>query len=514
MGPGSRVSSLEMTRRLLAGLTAATLAAAGGLGLGAQAPGPQPASARPASGSGSGRVFTFTFSSPDDASDVEVAEALIVTGDTISGFDNCYFFSTGGRLWLRDDAHSTWLGPLQPGSPATLSNSQCTLFGAGFSISSSGGHLVLTVPVTFTAAYAGPKTVYARTAARSGQATDLVPVGTWTATVQNPPFDVITSSCADASRDPALGVRTSQEGVAFKYLVTPECFPAYAHFLPIEGWFVEGDRRPLPVMGRTCGHFDVLVVFIDTDVNRRKLLDNPTLPPDARALLADGRVHEGLTTLFATYTDEVVMRGFTSRLAAQAVSFSFTVATTRLTRRQLDLDDDGLGFSNYDAVLVLTDLGSAAANGVDRWPAQLTRPLFFGGGGSFHLHIDPLRLMPALFGHELLHRNVPWGMKEYQYGERLLVVEGGITYERTPVVNPRTGENIEALLRANAGRIPISEYLGGFSDVDGDGVVDCRDPVITPTADNLDGDFVPDRFDPDLTFGHRPRSWLYAPSAR
>ncbi|MSO45603.1 MAG: hypothetical protein EXQ59_02380 [Acidobacteria bacterium] len=93
----------------------------------------------------------------------------------------------------------------------------------------------------------------------------------------------------------------------------------------------------------------------------------------------------------------------------------------------------------------------------------------------------------------------------------MLLKRGGRhTYDRTPIVNPRTGENIEPLIRANEGKISIGVYLAGYADVDGDGIVDCLDPVITPTSDNVDGDFVPDRFDPDLRVDHHPYSWMYA----
>jgi hypothetical protein len=57
---------------------------------------------------------------------------------------------------------------------------------------------------------------------------------------------------------------------------------------------------------------------------------------------------------------------------------------------------------------------------------------------------------------------------------------------------------------------PLVEYFAGYADVDGDGIVDCMDPFIRPTADNVDGDFLPDRYDPDLPFDHRPYSWMYA----
>ncbi len=475
--------------------------------------GPNVVSVSPGSGAGAGRTFTFSYSDPDGASDIATTEGLIVSGTEVVGLNACYFFAAGNRLWLRDDAHSAWIGPMTPGGSGAVTNSQCTLTAAGSSISASGNSLTMTVTATFVASFAGPKTIYTRATDRAGLASDFVQGGTWTVSALNPGFNVVTSSCLDPSRDSALSVRTtSEQGGKVSALVTiPDCFRTYAAYLPQEGYFLDGDRRPLPIMGRTSGHFDILFVFVDTEFNRRKLFDNSSMPTTVREKIADGRIQDALTELLATYTTTAVVSGFTQRAnAAKVVDFSFSVASTRLSQRALDLTDGGLGFAGYDAVVVLDDMGSNSAHGVERWPSQLTRPLFHGRDGSFFLHIDPLALTPALFGHELLHRNLPVLLKEYQIGNRTLVREGGVTYDRTPVINPRTGEDIEPLIRANEGKTPLVEYLGGFADVDGDGIVDCIDPAITPTADNADGDFVPDRLDPDLRFDHRPYSWMYA----
>jgi hypothetical protein len=50
---------------------------------------------------------------------------------------------------------------------------------------------------------------------------------------------------------------------------------------------------------------------------------------------------------------------------------------------------------------------------------------------------------------------------EHVIGERTLVAEGGVTYDRTPVINPRTGEDLEPLMRANQdpGAVRIGLYL-------------------------------------------------------
>ncbi len=112
--------------------------------------------------------------------------------------------------------------------------------------------------------------------------------------------------------------------------------------------------------------------------------------------------------MFATYTPTALWAGFPERVnMMKAVDFTITSVVTRLSSRDLDLTDGGLGFTNYDAVVVINDLTPIAAHGVERWPGSITRPLFYGEDGTLDLHIDPFWLQPALFAHEVLHRNLP-----------------------------------------------------------------------------------------------------------
>lgn len=80
--------------------------------------------------------------------------AMAVAGCSIKYSD----WSNG--LYLANDNRTSWLGPLTPGSSATLQNSQCTLYGTGSSVSLSDTQLTMTVAVSFTAAFAGPKNTY------------------------------------------------------------------------------------------------------------------------------------------------------------------------------------------------------------------------------------------------------------------------------------------------------------------------------------------------------------------
>jgi hypothetical protein len=79
-----------------------------------------------------------------------------------------------------NDAGTGFLGPIAPGSGATLQNNQCTLNASGSSATMVGTTLTLNASLTFKPAFAGAKTVflfaYAATASTGFQTG-----GTWAA---------------------------------------------------------------------------------------------------------------------------------------------------------------------------------------------------------------------------------------------------------------------------------------------------------------------------------------------
>ena len=63
-------------------------------------------------------------------------------------------------LYLYNDAGNSITGPLTPGGPGSLSNSQCTLSGPGSSASGAGNTLTLNLAESFTLNFQGVKTIY------------------------------------------------------------------------------------------------------------------------------------------------------------------------------------------------------------------------------------------------------------------------------------------------------------------------------------------------------------------
>jgi len=133
---------------------------------------PSPTSAVPAAGSGTAGTFTFTFSDTGGFASLTVLDVLI--NSALDGRKACYvaFVPSGpnsGSVYLVDDAGDAggpYSGMTLPGSQS-VSNSQCTITGAGSSVSVAQAFLpvspnsvTLTLAVTFAPGFAGNQVIY------------------------------------------------------------------------------------------------------------------------------------------------------------------------------------------------------------------------------------------------------------------------------------------------------------------------------------------------------------------
>src|SRR5262249_58048292 len=89
-----------------------------------------------------------------------------------------YTRATNTLALLNDAGTANLMGTL--GSGGTLQNSQCAISLAGSTAVVSGTTLTLTVPVAFTPAYAGTKTVFMYAGNGSGTNSGWQTRGTWT----------------------------------------------------------------------------------------------------------------------------------------------------------------------------------------------------------------------------------------------------------------------------------------------------------------------------------------------
>jgi hypothetical protein len=179
---------------------------------------PQPASppavvsVTPKTGSGVSQTFSYLISDPMGAADLAQVWMEISTGVSATA-NSCYtrYDVAPNKLYLYNDAGTAWLGPITPGSSATLANSQCLLNAAGSVASASGNNVTVNVSLTFQPAFAGSKTIYvsANSASlNSGWQTE----GTWTVTSSANQINVISVS-------PNSGAGVTQ---TFSYLVSDQ----------------------------------------------------------------------------------------------------------------------------------------------------------------------------------------------------------------------------------------------------------------------------------------------------
>jgi hypothetical protein len=139
----------------------------------------------PSSGTGSSRSFTFSFTDANGASDLFVLNILI--NSAIEGRNSCYLAylpsgaSAGTLVLVNDagDAGGPFAGTLALPGSGTISNSQCSVNGAGSSASTAGNTLTLTLNMTFAAGYAGNHAVYAAARDLGGNNSGWHAKGVW-----------------------------------------------------------------------------------------------------------------------------------------------------------------------------------------------------------------------------------------------------------------------------------------------------------------------------------------------
>lgn len=131
----------------------------------------------PSSGTGLSPILTFTATSAN--SYAYISELDVWINSTPSGVGGCRLLVdafTKGATFLNDDGSSVQ-GTL--GQSAPLSNGMCSIDMASATLVSSGNNRVLTLPVTFTQAFAGTRNQYFRVTEKSGNTTGWVQAGTW-----------------------------------------------------------------------------------------------------------------------------------------------------------------------------------------------------------------------------------------------------------------------------------------------------------------------------------------------
>ncbi|HYW41271.1 MAG TPA: hypothetical protein VE959_00355 [Bryobacteraceae bacterium] len=137
-----------------------------------------PGAVTPGYGSGMSQMMSFTFSDPRGVHDLDVVNVLI--NNFLDGRSACYlaYSNSGSMLYLVADNGGTLL-PLALNGSGTVSNSQCTVTGAGSSATGSGNTLTLTLNLSFNPAFAGDKVFYMAAHDLQGGNSGWQALGTW-----------------------------------------------------------------------------------------------------------------------------------------------------------------------------------------------------------------------------------------------------------------------------------------------------------------------------------------------
>jgi hypothetical protein len=129
-------------------------------------------SVTPDSGSGASQVFAFEYSDTNGYTHLSLAYAGF--GPTAYGDENTCrleYVRASNQLYLKNDAGTAFLGPVTPGGVGTLSNSQCSVNVGASSVTGSGDILTLSLPLSFTPAFAGTQGIFMYADDRNGQTT-------------------------------------------------------------------------------------------------------------------------------------------------------------------------------------------------------------------------------------------------------------------------------------------------------------------------------------------------------
>jgi uncharacterized protein (TIGR03790 family) len=194
-------------------------------------PAPTADSVTPSAGSGFRQGFTFMASDARGASYLTGIAMLFSSSLSPANACQLIYDRTVNRISLSYDNPSNGATPVQPGSSAIVSNSQCTLRAAGSSVTAGTNSLVISVDLEFSAGFSGAKNTYMYVAA-VGANSGWVTLGTWQVSNGLPTADSVSPSSGSGSSqtfaftvtDP--GSQTAITGIAMQFTAGTAGIPA------------------------------------------------------------------------------------------------------------------------------------------------------------------------------------------------------------------------------------------------------------------------------------------------
>ncbi|MBI5281418.1 MAG: SBBP repeat-containing protein [Candidatus Solibacter usitatus] len=182
-----------------------------------------PVSVAPANGSGSAQLFTFSYADPKGAADLVWLRVLISAQQAAAA--GCYLAvdRAAGLIYLADDAGAVWSAPARLGTADTAQNSQCSVRASASGITLSGTTASLVLDLTFTPAFAGPKSIWANATDLAGTTSPSPLLGSFTVStgVANLPPSADSVSPAGASGNRQVFTLTFSDPNGAQDIATP-----------------------------------------------------------------------------------------------------------------------------------------------------------------------------------------------------------------------------------------------------------------------------------------------------
>ncbi len=163
----------------------------------------------PVAGSGLSTTFTVTANDTNGAADIDVINVLI--NNVLDGRLACYlaYSRPSNVLYLVNDAGTGLVPGMVLNGSGSLSNSACSISGAGTSASAGGNNVTLTLAVTFSqTSFAGHRVVYAAVGDLAAANTGWITSGTWIVPSSTPP-PLVLQSYSPASGSGSSGTFTA-----------------------------------------------------------------------------------------------------------------------------------------------------------------------------------------------------------------------------------------------------------------------------------------------------------------
>ena len=174
-----------------------------------------PVAVVPASGSGFTQTFTLSYGTNAGASNFSTGWVWFTSNFAGSPANTCmlYFNKSTSQLNLLSDGGQTWV-QMPLGVNSSLSNSQCSVNPSVVTAIASGTTVTLTLPVTFTAAFAGTRSIYVYGNDNTGASSGWQNLGQWTVPTLNVTADSVTPNAPSGRSNTLVLQYSSSAGAA------------------------------------------------------------------------------------------------------------------------------------------------------------------------------------------------------------------------------------------------------------------------------------------------------------